>query len=137
MRVRSGDPSSGPLSDTELARILHAAAEVAVGDADHDLVSTLHVLNTDVLRPAGRDQLYELELRQVVRALCAVISESEQVWVSGGEVAKVNAWVAQHRGSGRRSNARSVLAELFTAAAVQVETGLSASDETAAQEMTG
>lgn len=123
--IAAASMPDGPLSEAELVWVLHAAAEVAAGDADHDLISTLYVLNTDVLRPADREQLYELELRQIARALCSVIPEAERVRARGGEIAEVNGWVAQRRGARRhRNEVRSTLTELFVAAAEQSEKAL-------------
>lgn len=123
MDARNGEPSGRALPDAELVRVLREAAAVAAGDADHDLISTLHVLNTDVLGPTGRPQLYEPELRQIARALCATVPESEaEGGPTGREVALVNAWVARRRGGGRhRNEARDALVRLFTDSAQQIE----------------
>lgn len=115
------------LSDAELLRILRSAADVAAGDVDHDLVSTLYVLNTDVLRPSGLRQIYEAELHQIARALYDLIPGDQRAGVAGGAVAEVNAWLARRRGSGhRRGEAQRALTGLFMAAAAKIEAKASA-----------
>ena len=108
----------GPLKAEALGEVLLMAAEVADDDADHDLVTAVDVLNKDRLRPSGRPQLFEPELRQVARLLLAEVPAAERVGVPGGEVAAVNTWLAQRlRGQRLGEDAGNALAELFRSAA--------------------
>jgi len=95
----NADPvgSSEPLTAGQLSAVLLAAAEVAAGDQNHDLITTLDVLNKDVLRPAGRSLVYEGELRQIAAALLERIPLAERGDLPSGEVAAVNAWLAHRR----------------------------------------
>ena len=116
----------GPMAPEQLSDVLRMAAEVADADSGHDLLTALDVLNKDRLRPARRPQLYEAELRQVARVLLAGIPSDDQVGSIGGEVAAVNAWLAQHgRVRGQLDGPGNVLADLFRRAAEQVEAGRS------------
>lgn len=138
MSVQDGDLPAGFLSTVDLARVLRDAAEVAAGDADHDFVSTLYVLNTDVLEPAGRSQLYGAELRQIASALCAVMPDNERIAQQGSEVLNVNVWVARRRGVGHhRGEAQTALVGLFVAAAERVEADARASGGSPARETAG
>lgn len=118
----------GPLSAEALGEVLQGAADVADADHDHDLSTALDVLNKDVFGPTGRPQLYEAELRQVVRALLAVVPVDELAGLPGGELAAINAWVTERmRDPGRDRSAASALAELFRRAASALVESLSSS----------
>jgi hypothetical protein len=115
----------GPLSAESLRAVLSMAAEVADADADHDLLSALDVLNKDRLAPA--DRLYEGELRQVARALLAVIPVEQLGGLGDGEVAAVNAFVMEHVRARRRGGLTGgmlvgvALPQLFRSAADHLE----------------
>jgi hypothetical protein len=110
----SGAAAWGPLSDSELVEVLRLAIEVAQEDSGHDLLTAVYVLNRDKLRATGRDQLSEAELRQVARVLVTEIPPEERVGAPGGEVAAVNAWLAQcsRRQRGQQVEGANVLAAL-------------------------
>jgi hypothetical protein len=113
----SSDTAWGPLAADQLGEVLRMAAEVADGDSDHDLLTAVDVLNKDRLRPEGRPQLFEPELRQVARLLLAEIAAEERIGVPGGEVAAVNTWLAQRlRGQRLGEDAGNALAGLFRSA---------------------
>lgn len=114
----------GPMTPGQLSEVLRMAAEVADADPDHDLLTALDVLNKDGLRPARRPQLYEAELRQVARLLLDAIPADGQVGSIGGEVAAVNAWLAQCGRTQRQlNNSGNVLADLFRCAVDRIEAG--------------
>ncbi|HTJ68142.1 MAG TPA: hypothetical protein VL551_11485 [Actinospica sp.] len=114
----SSDTAWGPLAVEQLGEVLLMAAEVADGDADHDLLTAVDVLNKDRLRPEGREQLSEPELRQLARLLLAEIPADERLGVPGGEVAAVNTWLAQRLRVQRLSeDGGNALAALFRSAA--------------------
>jgi hypothetical protein len=110
---------SGPLTVGQLSAVLLAAAEVAAGDQNHDLITTLDVLNKDVLRPAGLPLVYEGELRQIAAALLERIPSAERDDLPRGEVAAVNAWLAHRRRLQRHLAAHggNLLADLLSTAA--------------------
>lgn len=109
----SSNGAWGPLTAGQLGEVLRMIAEVAADDAEHDLLTAVDVLNKDRLRPERRTQLFEPELRQLARVLLAEIPADERVGAPGGEVAAVNAWLAQRlraqRLSGDDGNALAVL----------------------------
>jgi hypothetical protein len=114
----------GPMAPEQLCDVLRMAAEVAAADSGHDLLTALDVLNKDWLHPAGRPQLHEADLWQVARVLLAAIAVDGQIGSIGGEVAAVNAWLAQRgRAQGRLDGPENVLADLFRSAAEQIEAG--------------
>lgn len=116
----------GPMAPKQLSAVLRMAAKVADADPGHDLLTALYVLNKDTLHPAGLPELYEAELRQVARVLLAGIPADGQIGSIGGEVAAVNAWLAQHgRVRGQLDGPGNVLADLLLRAAEQVEAGRS------------
>jgi len=112
----------GPLTAAQLAGVLRIAAEVADADKDHDLLTTLDVVNKDRLHPHGRPLVHEAELRQVALALLAELPVQERVGGPQGEIAEVNAWLGQNRRTERRRGIdASPLADLFRCAADRIE----------------
>jgi hypothetical protein len=118
----------GPMAPEQLSEVLQMAAEVADTDPGHDLLTALGVLNKDALQSAGLPQLYEAELRQVARVLLTGIPTEGRADSTGGEVAAVNAWLAQNgRVQGHPGTPGKPLADLFRSAAERI--GASPSDE--------
>jgi len=111
------------MTSEQLNEALRMAAEVAAEDCEHDLLTAVDVLNKDRLRPEGRPLLAEPELRQVARAVFAELPANERIGVPGGEVAAVNAWLAERLRAQRLCEERSsVLAELLRRAADRLGT---------------
>jgi hypothetical protein len=120
--TRADAANGRPLTSAQLAVILRAAIPVAAGDSDHDLVTTLHVLNSDVLRPSGVPELLGAELLQIAGALREVIPQQHRAALPDDAVRAVSVWISMHRGGGQsRGAAMTALIALFTAAAEAAE----------------
>lgn len=100
---------------------------MAAGDPNHDFSTVIDILNTEVRDPAGQRQLYGPEANQIARALCDVIAARDRY--PANPVVAVRKWTAEMRAPGApRGAARTALVELFTAAAVWVETDSASAD---------
>ena len=121
----SGYAAWGPLSDSEFGEVLRLASEVTREDLRHDLLSAVYEINHDTLRPTGRPERAEAELGQVARVLIAETSPDEPVGGRGGEVAEVNAWLAERsrKQPTRQEEDTNPLAASFTRAADQIDIG--------------